>query len=116
MVWAEARLPEGRAKGDLDPVGAAFLDIFGTERPLSPKLKCSWSPKCTSLCSSFFFLSINGSFMCALSAVATGQKNVAMLYVVGPKGRDLSESFAHEARTFGRGLKALVLLEGMALP
>ncbi|CAK9086746.1 Dihydroorotate dehydrogenase (quinone) [Durusdinium trenchii] len=49
LLGCFARLPEGRAKGDLDPVGAAFLDIFGTERPLS-------------------------------------QKNVAMLYVVGPKG------------------------------
>lgn len=49
LLGCYARVHESRPKGDLNPVGAAFLDIFGTLRPLS-------------------------------------QKNVAMLYVVGPKG------------------------------
>ena len=34
-----ARVPEGRREGDVDPVGAAFLDILGEKRPFSLKLR-----------------------------------------------------------------------------
>ena len=36
---SKARVHGQRQKGDLNPVGVAFLDIFGTSRPLSQKLK-----------------------------------------------------------------------------
>ena len=36
---SKARVHGQRQKGDLSPVGVAFLDIFGTSRPLSQKLK-----------------------------------------------------------------------------